>query len=200
MLSIKQQQMNLKYLGYYNDKVDGIKGKNTIKGIKAFQRVYGLVTDGIFGVKTNEKMVQVIKAEQARLGVTQDGVAGDITTKARNNKLSWDSIKYFKKPEFTCKCGCGLNNIDLKVVKIADEIREYFGKPCIVNSGTRCINHNRKVGGVVNSRHLKGKAIDIYVKGTSGTILLNYTKKLVSQGKLRYTYLIGKNAVHIDIT
>jgi len=199
MLTIKQQQMNLKYLGYYNDKIDGIKGKNTIAGIKAFQKAYGLVVDGIFGAKTNTKMIQVIKQEQARLGVKQDGVAGDITTKARDNQLSWNNIKHFKQSEFTCKCGCKLNNMDLNVVKIADEIREHFGQPCIVNSGTRCTKHNKKVGGVANSRHLSGKAIDIYVKGVSGNTLLAYTKQLVSQGKLRYTYLIAGNAVHVDI-
>ncbi len=200
MLTIRQQQMNLKYLGYYNDKIDGIKGKNTIAAIKAFQKEYGLVVDGIFGTKTNAKMVQVIKQEQVRLGVAEDGVAGEITTKARNNQLSWDNIKYFQKSEFTCKCGCGLNNMDLKLVKIVDDIREYFGQPCIVNSGTRCIRHNKKVGGVPNSRHLNGKAIDIYVKGISGTTLLAYARQLVSQGRLRYTYLIGGNAIHVDIT
>lgn len=199
MLNIKQQQMNLKYLGFYNGKIDGIKGKNTILGIKAFQKAYGLVIDGIYGTKTNAKMIEVIKAEQARLGVTQDGVAGNITIKARDNQLSWNNIKHFKQNEFNCKCGCGLNNMDLKVVKIADEIREHFGQPCIVNSGTRCTNHNKKVGGVSNSRHLKGKAIDIYVKNVSGNTLLAYTKELVKQDKLRYTYLIAGNAVHIDI-
>lgn len=199
MLNIKQQQMNLKYLGFYNGKIDGIKGKNTILGIKAFQKAYGLVIDGIYGTKTNAKMIEVIKAEQARLGVTQDGVAGNITIKARDNQLSWNNIKHFKQNEFNCKCGCGLNNMDLKVVKIADEIREHFGQPCIVNSGTRCTSHNKKVGGVSNSRHLRGKAIDIYVKNVSGNTLLAYTKELVKQGKLRYTYLIAGNAVHIDI-
>ena len=89
--------------------------------------------------------------------------------------------------------------MNLKVVQIADQIREHFGKPCIVNSGCRCTSHNKKVGGVTNSRHLSGKAIDLYVQGISGNELLSYTKQLVSQGKLRYTYLIGGNAVHIDI-
>ena len=88
-----------------------------------------------------------------------------------------------------------------KILKIADEIREHFGKPAIVNSGTRCSKHNKAVGGVTNSRHLTGKAIDLYVRGVDGGTLVNYTKQLVNQGKLRYTYRISANgnAVHIDI-
>lgn len=199
MLNIKQRQMNLKYLGYYSKNIDEIEGSGTKQAYRDFQRAYGLVVDGIYGQKTNAKLIEVIKSEQRRLGVKADGVAGEITTNARNNQLSWNNIKHFKQSEFTCKCGCGLNNMDLKVVKIADEIREHFGQPCIVNSGTRCIKHNKKVGGVANSRHLSGKAVDLYVKNVSGNTLLAYTKELVKQGKLRYTYLIAGNAVHIDI-
>ncbi|MCI9063291.1 MAG: hypothetical protein HFJ17_01625 [Clostridia bacterium] len=199
MLNIKQRQMNLKYLGYYSKNIDEIEGSGTKQAYRDFQRAYGLVVDGIYGQKTNAKLIEVIKSEQRRLGVKADGVAGEITTNARNNQLSWNNIKHFKQSEFTCKCGCGLNNMDLKVVKIADEIREHFGQPCIVNSGTRCIKHNKKVGGVSNSRHLTGKAVDLYVKNVSGSTLLAYTKELVKQDKLRYTYLIGGNAVHIDI-
>ena len=144
-------------------------------------------------------MIEVIKAEQERLGVEKDGVAGAITTNARENQKDWNNIKYFKKSEFTCKCGCRLNNMNIQVVKIADEIREYFGKPCIVNSASRCKQHNKNVGGVSNSRHLQGKAIDLYVQGVSGQTLLSYARKLVEKDKLRYTYLIAGDAIHIDI-
>ncbi len=199
MLNNKQLQMNLRYLGYYDGDIDGIIGKQSIAGIKAFQEAYDLEVDGIFGKETNAEMIEVIKTEQKRLGVTPDGVAGAITTQARDNQLSWDNIKHFQKSEFTCKCGCGSNNMSLEVVKVADEIRSHFGKPAIVNSGYRCTKHNKNVGGVSNSRHLKGKAIDIYVRGISGQTLLAYTRKLVNQGKLRYTYFIAGDAVHIDI-
>lgn len=223
MLNIVQLQMNLKFLNYYHGKIDGIKGTDTIKGCKAFQKNNGLDDDGIYGTKTDAKLVQVIKQIQEKIGTKVDGVAGNNTISAckeyqkRNglavdgicgtntrqvlnlDVLDWNSIKYFKKEEFTCKCGCGQNNMHLEVVKIADEIREHFGNACIVNSASRCIKHNKNVGGVANSRHLSGKAVDLYVKGVNGDTLLAYTKNLVAQGKLRYTYLIGGDAVHIDI-
>ena len=203
MLNIKQRQMNLKFLGYYTKSIDGIEGAGTKQAYKDFQRAYGLTVDGIYGAKTDAKLIAVIKAEQAKLGVAQDGVAGDITIKARNNSANaWDSIKHFKKSEFTCKCGCGMNNISIELVKVLEDIRNHFGQPCTVTSGCRCASHNKKVGGVQGSRHVVGKASDIYVKGVSASTLLAYTKSLVAQGKLRYTYTNNSNmngVVHVDV-
>ena len=226
MLNIKQRQMNLKFLNYYTMDIDNKEGKGTKSAYKAFQEDYGLTPDGLYGQKTDAKLIAVIKDIQKKIGTSADGVAGNNTiaklkeyqkknglsadgicgknTIAKLNaktNLTWDNIKHFKKSEFTCKCGCGLNNIQLEVVKAADEIREYYGKPCIVNCGTRCTKHNKEVGGVTNSRHLIGKAIDLKVSGIDGGTLVNYTKQLVKQGKLRYTYRITTNgtAVHIDI-
>ncbi|MCI8486990.1 MAG: hypothetical protein HFJ20_08105 [Clostridia bacterium] len=202
MLNIKQRQMNLKFLGYYNKSIDGIEGVGTKQAYKDFQRANGLVVDGIYGIKTDAKLIAVIKENQRSLGVAQDGVAGEITTRARNNNTSWDNIKHFKKNEFTCKCGCGMNNISIELVKVLEEIRNHFGQPCIVTSGCRCATHNKRVGGVQGSRHVVGKAADIYVKGVSSSILLAYTKSLVNQGKLRYTYTNNSNmngVVHVDV-
>lgn len=204
-MTMKRLQMNLKYLGYYDGEIDGIKGEKTLNAIKQFQADNGLSVDGIAGQKTIDCIRAIIVADQQKFGVTVDGVAGEETTNARNsynenNINSWDNIKYFKESEFTCKCGCGLNNINLAVVKIADKVREHFGSPAIVTSGTRCQKHNKEVGGVSNSRHLQGKAIDMYVKGVNGGDLLAYLQTLVNSGELRYTYRINNgNACHFDI-
>ncbi len=48
----KQVQQKLKSLGYYKKSVDGIFGSGTRSAVKAFQRDYGLVVDGIVGPKT----------------------------------------------------------------------------------------------------------------------------------------------------
>ena len=205
IMTMKRLQMNLKYLGYYDGEIDGIKGKKTLSAIKQFQTDNGLAVDGIAGQKTIDCIRAIIVADQQKFGVTVDGVAGEETTSARLNYCdnilsSWDSIKHFKQSEFTCKCGCGLNNMNLAVVKIADKVREHFRSPAIVTSGSRCEKHNKEVGGVSNSRHLQGKAIDMYVKGVSGKDLLAYLQTLVNKGELRYTYLIqGSNACHFDI-
>lgn len=202
IMTMARLQMNLKYLGYYDGEIDGIKGEKTVNGIKQFQRDKGLTVDGIAGQNTIDCIRSIIVGNQKKLGVTVDGVAGPETVKAWSNYFNstWCSIKYFKKSEFTCKCGCGLNNIQLSIVKIADKVRVHFGSPAIVTSGTRCSKHNAEVGGVRNSRHLEGKAIDFYVQGISGNELVEFTKTLVDRGLLRYTYRIGNtDAVHIDI-
>ncbi len=44
-------------------------------------------------------------------------------------------------------------------------LRERYGKPIIINSGYRSPQLNRKIGGVKNSNHLTGCAVDIRVTG-----------------------------------
>ncbi len=48
----KQIQQKLKDLGYYKGNIDGILGPQSISAIKAFQKDYGLVVDGIVGQNT----------------------------------------------------------------------------------------------------------------------------------------------------
>lgn len=207
IMTMKRWQMNLQYLGYYSGTIDGIKGTKTIEVTRKFQKDNGLKVTGIVAQIDIDKMRSIIVAEQEKLNVTVDGVAGPETINARDNKkekeeLNWDNVKYFRKEEFTCKCGCKMNNIDLRLIKILDEIREHFGQACIVTSGCRCSKRNKAVGGVQGSRHVLGKASDIYIKGVSANTLLSYTKQLVNEGKLRYTYTNNSNmngVVHIDI-
>ena len=52
-------------------------------------------------------------------------------------------------------------NIKALVENVLDPVREQLGKPIYVNSGYRCPRHNLKVGGAVNSQHMKGEAADI---------------------------------------
>lgn len=204
IMTMKRLQMNLKFLGYYGGEIDGIKGSKTLEAIKKFQSDHNLTVDGIAGQKTIDCIRAIIVAIQEELRVTVDGVAGTETITAYNelvgNHYNWDNIKYFKQSEFDCP-DCGLNNMNLKVVKIADKIREHFGRPAHVTSGSRCTKHNKEVNGKSNSRHLQGKAIDMYVQGIDGGELLNYLQSLVNAGELRYTYRISPNgnACHFDI-
>ena len=47
------------------------------------------------------------------------------------------------------------------VENLLEPARGKLGMPIIVNSGYRCERHNRDVGGVANSQHLRGEAADI---------------------------------------
>ena len=76
-------------------------------------------------------------------------------------------MKWFKEKEFACKC-CGQlpplarENVKALVREVLDPVREKLGKPIVVNSGYRCEKHNKDVGGVRNSQHLRGEAADIH--------------------------------------
>lgn len=52
-------------------------------------------------------------------------------------------------------------NLKALADNVLDPLREWYGKPIYVNSGYRCPQLNRMVGGKPTSQHLKGEAADI---------------------------------------
>jgi hypothetical protein len=75
-------------------------------------------------------------------------------------------LKYFKLSEFDAKdangkkiAGTGGQMRASTLVK-CDALREAYGKPLIVASGIRTPERNKQVGGVKNSSHLLGYAVD----------------------------------------
>lgn len=59
-----------------------------------------------------------------------------------------------------------LANLKILCSEVLDQAREDFG-PMVVNSGYRCREVNKLVGGKANSYHLAGKAADIHVDDTT---------------------------------
>ena len=196
MLTTLWLQKDLNFLGYNAGAEDNDYGKQTTAAVKRFQEDFKLAVDGIAGEQTCGRLVRVIKECQSILGAKQDGLAGTQTKEAYKN---FNGIQYFNYGEFTCHCGCGYNTIDIRLVKILDDIRKRFGKPAIITSGVRCEKHNREVGGVQGSWHTKRKAADFYINGVSSSELNGYCSILRDQGLLRYCYAIDSGAVHIDI-
>ena len=114
----------------------------------------------------------------------------------------------FKQSEFVCKCGkCKDIPVHLKdniwhLSNELEKIRTALGKPIIINSGIRCPEHNKRVGGVKNSQHILGKAVDIRVKNMKAKDLYNFIKKLESMKLvyIGYMKLYEKEGfVHYDI-
>lgn len=102
----------------------------------------------------------------------------------------------FSREEFACKCGCGFNTVDVELVKVLEDIRKYFGKPIHINSGCRCVTHNKAEGGGPTSKHLQGIAADIVVKDINETIVADYLEALYPD-----KYGIGRyvGRTHIDV-
>lgn len=150
-MTVKQKQLLLAYLNYYVGKIDGDWGELSRTATRCFQRDYGLTTDGVFGAATEKKILSVVASgEKPKTAAATD----------------WKDIRYFTKTEFKCKCGGKHCNgypaeIDMTMVSYADEIRHRLRKPLPVNSGLRCPIHNKNEGGVSNSQHLYGTAVDL---------------------------------------
>ena len=79
--------------------------------------------------------------------------------------------KHFSLEEF-CKTSSPLANVPTRdsvinlcygVNNILEPLRDYLGKPIIINSGYRSPSVNKAVGGVSNSQHLIGCAADIHL-------------------------------------
>lgn len=102
----------------------------------------------------------------------------------------------FKAKEFDCKCGkyCRVTVIDYSLVEKLQKIRNHFNKPVIINSGYRCAQHNRNVGGASRSQHLFGKAADIVVQGVEPELVAKYAEAIGFKGIGRY-----KTFTHVDV-
>ena len=199
---------------------DGVFGfateERSVEIIKGIQKVVGTTVDGLAGEKTKAATAEY----QKKNGLTATGIAdektrakiaGDSSNTTSNtastttNKTAsgtwWDDIKYFDRSEFACKCGgryCNGYPVEPSevLVRLADRARKEFGSPATISSGVRCNQHNANVGGVSNSKHKLGVAMDISIKGVSGSKLYAWAQK---QPEVRYTYIIEGNWVHIDV-
>lgn len=108
-----------------------------------------------------------------------------------NQKLTKD----FTLREFRSKDGEDEIKIDTELVAILQTVRDHFKQPVIVNSGYRTMQHNRKVGGVKDSNHTKGKAADIVVKGYTPLEVYEFLNEYLKNG---YGLIKYPNFVHVD--
>ena len=76
-IDVKVLQNELAWLGYYNDKIDGAFGKNTLSAVKAYQQAAGLDVDGIVGVNTWSSMGLIYRSSadiDIGVKITTDGL------------------------------------------------------------------------------------------------------------------------------
>ena len=103
---------------------------------------------------------------------------------------------HFSRREFECRCGCGRDDIAPELIRLLEDIRNYFGQPVSINSGIRCLEHNRKQGSKDTSQHVQGTAADIAVKGVAPKNVANYI-----QSKKGFVGGLGRYArfTHVDV-
>ncbi len=77
-----------------------------------------------------------------------------------------DLSAHFSRTEFECRC-CGRLQLDSRLLVGLERLRELAGMPVTIHAGYRCERHNREVGGVPHSEHVRGLAADVAVPGLS---------------------------------
>lgn len=188
-MTVFQKQCLLGYMGYLPPKQqDGIDGNMTRTAESKFQSDFG------YGVEALGTAVA-----QAIANLQVDEKTNDKQTETRDNW--WDNIKYFKREEFKCKCGgkyCNGYPAEMceTVVRIADAAREHFKRPAYVISGLRDPQWNEHEGGVANSQHCSGEAIDLRIDGVDSETLRQFVSQ---QPGHRYSYCINGTNVHFDV-
>lgn len=81
-------------------------------------------------------------------------------------------MNHFKEKEFACKCGCGRNKMSHVFLNMLDNARDIAGIPFVINSGYRCQEYNKRIGGVKGSAHTHGVAADIKVSDNRARYLI----------------------------
>lgn len=195
----KQRQHLLAYLGYYKMHVDGDWGSGSREACKAFQRDRELTVDGYGGPETDKALRYAV---YNGLEKTEPSVEDEVISEPETpTGTFWDHIRYWTREEFRCKCGGKYcdgfpTEPDQTLVELVDDLRADAGRPGHPSSGLRCETWNRIQGGVADSRHRKGKALDFYIEGYSGSQLL---ARAQADPRTRYAYIIDGQWVHVDV-
>ena len=85
------------------------------------------------------------------------------------------SYAYFTTKELECPC-CKKEGMDAFFMEKLVKFRVEMGFPFSINSGFRCELHNSEVGGAKSSAHLKGRAVDINIRGEHALILIEQAR------------------------
>ena len=113
----------------------------------------------------------------------------------------------FSKSEFECKSGEEmpldvLENVKLLAIQL-QKIREYVGKPIIINSAYRSKAHNKAIGGVKTSQHILGKAADITIDTFTPDEVVSIIENMLTNEMLGGFYIGGLGSyntfTHVDI-
>lgn len=107
-----------------------------------------------------------------------------------------DLSEHFSRSEFACHCGCGFNTPNGELLTKLEILRERIGKPIQIMSGCRCSQHNRNVGGALQSQHTLGNAADIKIEGMSpADVAMEAARILAGKGGIG----VYKGFTHVDV-
>lgn len=193
-----QKQCLLTFLGYDTGGIGNGWGPKSRSATKECQEQLGLHDDGVWGPQTETAVLEAVYTWDDEAPVESeepiaDGALAEL----------FQGIQYWSPEEFRCRCGeyhapyCDGFPVlpDRTLLEVADDIRKRTGV-AHRSSAIRCPQHNADSGGVSNSLHLSGKALDFFVEGYTATRLLAEVQK---DSRVRYAYAIDGTYVHMDV-
>ena len=100
---------------------------------------------------------------------------------------------HFTTKELNCPCNCGLET-DRSFLLQLENLRRVLDIPLLINSGARCADYNKDVGGVDGSYHVVSRAVDI--KCLSSDLRFHLIKTALNLGFSGIG--IHKRFIHLD--
>lgn len=203
---IKELQTLLEEHGHDTGGIDGIYGNNTLFAFNQYKKKHGLTHPGFIGMTTVEHLYSAENKEEEkddnRVVIAPNGGYNV-------NKINWNDFntpigKYFTIGELLRYDKRRIPTTDqvkqniVNIVKELDKIREEWGSPIGITSGYRPPSVNAAVGGVRNSQHLTGNAVDIYPIGKNGLEFERWLDKRWDKA-LGYGQRSGKGFTHLDM-
>lgn len=92
-----------------------------------------------------------------------------------------------------------IKNLQYGVDMVLDPLRRLYGKPIKINSGYRCPQLNKLVGGVTNSWHQEGNAADIHIESADeAKILFSNLQKLPSVDTVLFEHSKTAQWLHVQ--
>jgi uncharacterized protein YcbK (DUF882 family) len=102
---------------------------------------------------------------------------------------------HFMLREFECTCCCSVR-LHPELLKKLEALRQCLNAPVIITSGYRCESHNREVGGVEKSLHLRGQAADVAVPARMQSAFIALAQKIGFDQTIAYP---ARNFVHLGV-
>ena len=98
--------------------------------------------------------------------------------------------------EMDCNCTnprCHYTLVNDELLERWNKLRTGMAQPLKINSAYRCMAHNESEGGVADSRHTLGRALDVSFEGVDQAKLTDFAARCFPFIKIYSTF------VHVDI-